>query len=67
VVKNLYIANDFSTLEKVLEVLHSNEKEHMMLNKNGMMSFKMSRIHISTYYRIKKMVGQVEEVVPMIE
>ena len=66
-VKNLYIANDFSTLEKVLEVLHSNEKEHMMLNKNGMMSFKMSRIHISTYYRIKKMVGRVEEVVPMIE
>jgi hypothetical protein len=39
----------------------------MTLNKNGMMSFKMSRIHISTYYRIKKLVGQSEEVMPLIE
>jgi hypothetical protein len=66
-VRNLYVANDLSTLEKVLEVLHSQEKENMTLNKNGMMSFKMNKIHISTYLRIKKIVGMGEEALPMIE
>jgi hypothetical protein len=48
-------------------VLHSNEKENMSLSKNGLMSFKMSKIHISTYYRIKKLLGMSEENGSLIE
>ena len=67
IVKNVYEREDFQLLEKVLEVLHSNEKENMTMNKNGMMSFRMTKIHISTFYRIKKLVGMAEENSNIIE
>ncbi len=54
-------------LEKVVEVLHANEKENMALNKNGLMTFRMNRIHISTYIRIKKLVSPDEELFQLIE
>jgi len=38
----------------------------MTLNKNGLMTFKMHRIHISTYHRIRKLVGQTEEIITLI-
>lgn len=47
--------------------MHSNEKENMKLNKNGLMSFKMNEIHISTFYRIGKLVGTVGDGVSIIE
>lgn len=54
-------------LEKVLEVLHSYEKENMSLTKNGLMSFKMNKIHVSTYNRIRKLLGGGEEALSIIE
>lgn len=54
-------------LEKVLEILHSNEKENMKISKNGQMSFDMKKVHISTYYRIRKVMGISEDNVVVIE
>jgi len=39
----------------------------MSLSKNGQMSFKMNKIHISTYYRLKKVLGLAEETTSIIE
>jgi hypothetical protein len=39
----------------------------MSLNKNGLMTFKMSQIHLSTYYRIRKLIAGVEEGFALIE
>ena len=40
-------------------MLHSQEKENMSLSKNGVMSFRMKRIHNSTYLRLRKVVGMM--------
>jgi hypothetical protein len=38
----------------------------MALNKNGLMTFKMNKIHNSTYLRIKKLVSLEEDMVALI-
>jgi hypothetical protein len=63
----LYANGEVSLLEKVVEVLHANEKENMALNKNGLMTFQMNRIHSSTYIRIRKLLCPEEEASPLIE
>ena len=63
----LYSNGEVSLLEKVVEVLHTNEKENMALNKNGLMTFRMNRIHNSTYIRIRKLLCPEEEPFPLIE
>lgn len=67
IMSSLYSNGDMALLEKVVEVLHTNEKENMALNKNGLMTFRMNRIHISTYIRIKKLVAPDEENFQLIE
>ena len=39
----------------------------MSLSKNGQMNFKMNKIHISTYYRLKKALGISDESISIIE
>ena len=66
-IKSMEVREEYGTLEKVLEVLHSFEKENMCLSKNGVMSFRMNKIHLSTYYRVKKVIGMSEEGPGIIE
>lgn len=39
----------------------------MALNKNGLMTFRMDRIHLSTYLRLKKILSPDPEAVTLIE
>jgi hypothetical protein len=66
-VSALYANGEVALLEKVVEILHSNEKENMSLNKNGLMTFRMNRIHHSTYARVKKLLCPEEDPFPLIE
>lgn len=51
----------------MVEVLHANEKENMALTKNGLMTFRMDRIHLSTYLRLRKILAADPEALPLIE
>lgn len=46
--------DDKPTLESILEILFSHERENMISNVKGEMSFRMQKIHLSTYHRICK-------------
>lgn len=47
---------DKSVLEQVLEILFTQEKENMMASPKGQMCFRVESIHLSTFYRICRVV-----------